>query len=108
VRRWRGLRLRRICFGDKQAELLHNGAARNTFPGTVAMPLKSSSHMHRHTRTKLLVVLVAALALSGLLLAGGASAQRAGRQGNDNASGGGTKRVVGVRSSETGQGSTTL
>jgi HEAT repeat protein len=98
------VRLRRICFGDKQAALLHNGAARNTFPGTVAMPLKSSSHMHRHTRTKLLVVLVAALALSGLLLAGGASAQRAGRQGNDNASGG-TKRVVGVRSSETGQGS---
>ncbi|HEX8149064.1 MAG TPA: HEAT repeat domain-containing protein [Pyrinomonadaceae bacterium] len=57
-------------------------------------------------RTKLLVVLVAALALSALLLAGGASAQRAARQGNDNASGGSkSKRVVGVRSSDTGNGS---
>ncbi|MBV8855728.1 MAG: HEAT repeat domain-containing protein [Acidobacteria bacterium] len=56
-------------------------------------------------RTKLLVVLVAALALSGLLLAGGASAQRAGRQGNDNASSGGTKRVFVGRGSDTGQGS---
>ncbi|MFL6332978.1 MAG: HEAT repeat domain-containing protein [Pyrinomonadaceae bacterium] len=56
-------------------------------------------------RTKLLAVLVAALALSTFLLAGGASAQRAARQGNDNASGGGTKRVVGVRSSDTGNGS---
>ena len=69
------------------------------------MPLKSSSQMHRHMRTKLLVVLVAALALSGLLLAGGASAQRAGRQGNDNASSGGTKRVFVGRGSDTGQGS---
>jgi HEAT repeat protein len=59
-------------------------------------------------RTKLLVVLVAALALSGLLLAGGASAQRAAaRQGNENASGAQakSKRVVGVRSSDTGNGS---
>ncbi|HWS87041.1 MAG TPA: HEAT repeat domain-containing protein [Pyrinomonadaceae bacterium] len=54
-------------------------------------------------RTKLLVVLAAALALSAMLLAGGASAQR---QGNANASGGAkSKRVVGVRSSDTGSGS---
>ncbi|MBV9928853.1 MAG: HEAT repeat domain-containing protein [Acidobacteria bacterium] len=54
-------------------------------------------------RTKLLVVLVAALALTALLSAGGASAQR---QGNDNASGGNkSKRVVGVRSSDSGSGS---
>src|SRR5919107_548350 len=64
------------------------------------MPLKSSSQMHRHTRTVLLAVLVAALSLSALLLAGGASAQR-----NDNASGAKSKRVVGVRSSDTGKGS---
>src|SRR5829696_4283846 len=70
------------------------------------MPLKSSSQMHRHTRTKPLAALVAALSLSALLLAGGASAQRAPRQGNDNASGGAkSKRVVGVRSSDTGSGS---
>jgi hypothetical protein len=58
-------------------------------------------------RTKLLAALVAALALSAMLLPGGASAQRAARQGNDNASGGQTKskRVVGVRSSDTGNGS---
>jgi hypothetical protein len=54
-------------------------------------------------RTVLLAVLVAALSLSALLLAGGASAQR---QGNANASGGSkSKRVVGVRSSDTGKGS---
>ena len=70
------------------------------------MPLKSSSPMHSHMRTKLFVALVAALSLSALLLAGGASAQRAARQGNDNASGGSkSKRVVGVRSSDTGNGS---
>ena len=67
------------------------------------MPLKSSSQMHSQMRTKLLVVLVAALALTALLSAGGASAQR---QGNDNASGGNkSKRVVGVRSSDSGSGS---
>ena len=70
------------------------------------MPLKSSSQMHRHMRPTLLAALVAALALSALLLAGGASAQRAARQANDNASGGAkSKRVVGVRSSDTGSGS---
>lgn len=69
------------------------------------MPLKFSSQMHRHMRTKLLVVLVATLTLSGLLLAGGASAQRAAGQVNDNASGGGKKRVFVGRGSETGQGS---
>lgn len=70
------------------------------------MPLKSSSQMHRHMRTKLLAALVAVLALSALLLAGGASAQRTARQGNDNAAGGAkSKRVVGVRSSDTGNGS---
>lgn len=70
------------------------------------MPLKSSSQMHRHLRTRLLAALVAALALSALLLAGGASAQRTARQGNENASGGAkSKRVVGVRSSDTGNGS---
>jgi hypothetical protein len=62
--------------------------------------------MHRYIRTKLFVALVAALALSALLLAGGASAQRAPRQGNDNDAGGAkSKRVVGVRSSDTGNGS---
>src|SRR5215203_7292885 len=70
------------------------------------MPLKSSSPMHSHMRTKLFVALVAALSLSALLLSGGASAQRAARQGNDNASGGAkSKRVVGVRSSDIGNGS---
>ena len=70
------------------------------------MPLKSSSQMHRHLRTKLLVALVAALSLSALLLAGDARAQRAARQANDNAAGGAkSKRVVGVRSSDTGNGS---
>jgi HEAT repeat protein len=64
------------------------------------MPLKSNSQMHRHMRTALLSVLVAALSLSALLLAGGASAQR-----NENASGAKSKRVVGVRSSDTGSGS---
>ena len=67
------------------------------------MPLKSSSQMHRQMRTKPLSFFVAALALTALLLAGGASAQR---QGNDNASGGAkSKRVVGVRSSDSGNGS---
>ncbi|HEX8291680.1 MAG TPA: hypothetical protein VF570_08000, partial [Pyrinomonadaceae bacterium] len=62
--------------------------------------------MHSHLRTKLFVALVAALSLSALLLTGGASAQRAARQGNDNASGGSkSKRVVGVRSSDSGSGS---
>jgi HEAT repeat protein len=63
--------------------------------------------MHSHMRTKLSAALVAALALSALLLAGGASAQRAPRQGNDNASGGQpkSKRVFVGRGSETGQGS---
>ena len=96
----RGLVSAPDLFGDNPAALLHNDAARNPFPGTLAMPLKSNSHMHRHMRTKLLVVLVAALALSAMLLTAGASAQR---QGNDNASK--SKRVVGVRSSDTGSGS---
>lgn len=70
------------------------------------MPLKSSSQMHYHMRPKLLAALVAALALSALLLAGGASAQRAARQANDNASSGAkSKRVFVGRGSETGQGS---
>ncbi|HEX7313047.1 MAG TPA: HEAT repeat domain-containing protein [Pyrinomonadaceae bacterium] len=56
-------------------------------------------------RTKLLVALVAAVSLSALLLAGGAAAQRTARQANDNASGAKSKRVVGVRSSDTGSGS---
>ncbi|MFL6253744.1 MAG: hypothetical protein ACJ74T_01855, partial [Pyrinomonadaceae bacterium] len=57
-------------------------------------------------RPKLLVALVAALALSALLLAGGASAQRAARPANDNASSGPkSKRVFVGRGSETGQGS---
>ena len=70
------------------------------------MPLKSGSLMHRHMRPKLLAAVAAALALSALLLAGDARAQRAARQANDNASGGAkSKRVVGVRSSDTGSGS---
>ena len=69
------------------------------------MPLKSNSQMHSHMRTVLLVVLVAALSLSALLLAGGASAQRPPGQGNDNASGGRTKRVIVGRGNESGQGS---
>jgi HEAT repeat protein len=58
-------------------------------------------------RTKLLAAFVAVLALSAMLLAGGARAQRAARQGNENVSGGQakSKRVVGVRSSDSGNGS---
>ncbi|MET0625138.1 MAG: hypothetical protein ABW250_19525, partial [Pyrinomonadaceae bacterium] len=61
--------------------------------------------MFRNTRTTLLTALVAALALTALVFAGVAGAQRAGaaRQANTNA-GGGNKRVV-VRSGETARGS---
>lgn len=69
------------------------------------MPLKSCSLMLRNTRTTLFAALVAALALTALVFAGVAGAQRGGasRQANTN-SGGGNKRVV-VRSGETARGS---
>ena len=72
------------------------------------MPLKSCSPMLRITRSKLVPVLVAALALSALVFAAGAGAQRTGsaRQSNQNASGGEQKKRVFVgRGSESRQGS---
>ncbi|HEX8501433.1 MAG TPA: HEAT repeat domain-containing protein [Pyrinomonadaceae bacterium] len=63
--------------------------------------------MLRNTRSKLVSSLVAALALSALVFAAGAGAQRGGaaRQANQNASGGQGKKVVVGRGSETSKGS---
>jgi NAD(P)-dependent dehydrogenase (short-subunit alcohol dehydrogenase family) len=63
--------------------------------------------MLRNTRTKLFAALVAALALSALVFAAGAGAQRTGatRQANQNTRGEQSKRVIVGRSSETRQGS---
>src|SRR5215210_4079658 len=71
------------------------------------MPLKSCSPMHRNTRRKLAVALVAALAVSALVSAAGAGAQGTGasRQANQNSGGRQTKRVIVGRGSETNHGS---
>src|SRR5215204_749242 len=71
------------------------------------MPLKSYSLMLRNTRTKLVATLVAALALSSLVFAAGAGAQRAAtaRQANQNTRGEQSKRVIVGRGSESRQGS---
>ena len=70
------------------------------------MPLKSCSPMLRTTRTTLLAALVAALALSALVLSAGAGAQRGStRQENQNTGGGQKKRVFVGRGSDTRQGS---
>ncbi|HEX8352816.1 MAG TPA: hypothetical protein VF611_07955, partial [Pyrinomonadaceae bacterium] len=63
--------------------------------------------MLRNTRTTLLTALVAALALSALVFAAGAAAQRGGaaRQASQNTRGDQIKRVIVGRGSETRQGS---
>ncbi|HEX6185390.1 MAG TPA: HEAT repeat domain-containing protein [Pyrinomonadaceae bacterium] len=63
--------------------------------------------MFSNTRSKLVLVLVAALAASALVFAAGAGAQRTGasRQANQNSGGRQTKRVIVGRGSETKQGS---